>query len=500
MFSPYFWSLLLLPAIVHAAVPSQVESRQAKPNITQCLTTAKVPLYPSNSTNFTQAINPFNQRLRFTPVAVAVPTTVAQVQAAVSCGVGLNITISPKSGGHSYASHAQGGENGHLMVDLKYFNSVVYDNVTKVATVGPGSRLGNVAQALWNQGKAAISHGTCPGVGVGGHVLGGGYGYISHTHGLALDNLISANVVLANGKSVTASKSQNSDLFWALRGAGPSYGIVTSFKFQTFPAPNNNTVFSYGFNFNYTQLRNAHAVIQDYAATSMPLVMNMRLMINSYSTSLLGVYYGTQAAFKEEIAPLLARLGKPSSTSIRSRTWIDGLSDYAYGSLTTPLNYDAHETFFAKSLMTVNVNDDALDAFWVYYNTTARKNNRAWYLLIDLHGGPTSAITAVPDSDTSYAHRNALLKYEFYDRVYSGSYPSNGFDFLNGWVAAITETMEDTQYSPFGMYYNYADTSLSSSEAHSHYWLGHYAKLKTVKRSYDPTSVFSNPQAVLRGD
>jgi len=171
--------------------------------------------------------------------------------------------------------------------------------------------------------------------------LHGGYGYSSHTHGLALDNLVSADVIIANGSLVTASKTTNSDLFWALRGAGSSYGIVTSFKFQTFAAPENNTVFTYGFNWNETQIRNGFAVLQDYANTTQPLEMNMRLLLNAYSVSVLGVYYGSQEDFKVAVAPLLAKLGKPSSTSITTRGWIDTLSVYAYDPLTTPLNYDA---------------------------------------------------------------------------------------------------------------------------------------------------------------
>lgn len=152
--------LQLLLAIGTIAAPSCLASRST---ITDCLDTSHVPQYKSGGTNFTQSIKPFNLRLPFTPVAVAVPTTVAQVQAAVACGVKLGITISPKSGGHSYASHGLGGENGHLMIDLKYWNNVTLSNTTGIATVGPGSRLGNVAQALYTQGKAAISHGTCPG-------------------------------------------------------------------------------------------------------------------------------------------------------------------------------------------------------------------------------------------------------------------------------------------------------------------------------------------------
>ena len=119
-------------------------------------------------------------------------------------------------------------------------------------------------------------------VGVGGHVLHGGYGFASHTYGLALDNLISATVVLANSTVVTASNTTNTDKFWALRGAGSSYGIVTSFQFQTFPAPNSNIIFEYVFSFNQSQAQAAHAVLQNYANTTMSAPMNMRFYINAF--------------------------------------------------------------------------------------------------------------------------------------------------------------------------------------------------------------------------
>lgn len=88
-------------------------------------------------------------------------------------------------------------------------------------------------------------HGTCPGVGIAGHSLFGGFGYPSRMWGLALDSIVSLSAVLADGSFITASKDENQDLYWAFRGAGPSFGIVTEFKLQTYPAPKNNIVFSY---------------------------------------------------------------------------------------------------------------------------------------------------------------------------------------------------------------------------------------------------------------
>lgn len=115
-------------------------------------------------------------------------------------------------------------------------------------------------------------------------------------------------------------------------------------------------------------------------------------------------------------------------------------------------------------------------------------------MIVDLHGGPTSAVSAVPIDSTSYVHRPALFKYEFYDRVDSGTYPLNGFSFLDGWVDAITRTMNTTT---FGMYINYADPTLNATQAHTAYWLQHYDRLVSIKQTWDPDRVFENPQAVL---
>ena len=152
-------SLLLAATPIYGAAVSDIQKRTA---LTDCLTAAKVPQNLPGTADFTQAIKPFNLRVPFTPIAVAVPTTVAQVQAAVDCGNKNNATISPKSGGHSYASHGLGGENGHFMIDMKMFNSVSVDS-SGIASVGPGGRLGNIASSLYSQGQRAFSHGTCPG-------------------------------------------------------------------------------------------------------------------------------------------------------------------------------------------------------------------------------------------------------------------------------------------------------------------------------------------------
>lgn len=128
-----------------------------------CLETAKVPFYESDAKDWEDYASPFNERLEYTPAAIAVPTTTEQIQLAVSCGAEHGVKVTPKAGGHSYASLGLGGEDGHLVIQLDRMYNVTLDTETNVATVGPGARLGHLAVELFDQGNRAISHGTCPG-------------------------------------------------------------------------------------------------------------------------------------------------------------------------------------------------------------------------------------------------------------------------------------------------------------------------------------------------
>jgi FAD/FMN-containing dehydrogenase len=142
-----------------AAILLGIEAVTASPaiaKVVKCLSAAQIPQDLPNSPQFAAEIIPYNLRVNFTPIALAVPRNVPQVQTAVECAAQYGVKVNPKSGGHSYAGHSIGGEDGHLVIDLKYFDSVEF-GTNNVATVGPGARLGHLALALYNQGKRAIA-------------------------------------------------------------------------------------------------------------------------------------------------------------------------------------------------------------------------------------------------------------------------------------------------------------------------------------------------------
>jgi hypothetical protein len=154
----FFISLALtgLPVLRAGSPPGKRET------VEECLATAGVPYNARGSRAWSQDVAPFNLRLPFKPVAIAVPTTIGHIQGAVACTAKLGLKASPKGGGHSYASLGLGGQDGHLVIELDRMSAVrLKDDNT--ATVQGGARLGHVATELYAQGKRAISHGTCPG-------------------------------------------------------------------------------------------------------------------------------------------------------------------------------------------------------------------------------------------------------------------------------------------------------------------------------------------------
>lgn len=163
------------------------------------------------------------------PVAIARCRTAEEVRTAISTGREYNLEIAVRGGGHSFAgsSTCEGG----LMIDLSQMREVSVDPAGRRARCGGGATWADVDAATQEFGLATpggiISH-----TGIGGLTLGGGMGWLTRQAGLALDNLVGAEVVTADGRIVRASTSENSDLFWALRGGGGNFGVVTEFEYQ----------------------------------------------------------------------------------------------------------------------------------------------------------------------------------------------------------------------------------------------------------------------------
>jgi FAD/FMN-containing dehydrogenase len=166
------------------------------------------------------------------PAMIARCADVADVIAAVNFGRERDLLVSIRGGGHN-AGGLGVCDNG-LVIDLSLIRYVHVDPATRTVRVGGGSTWGDVDHAT-HAFSLAVPSGIISTTGVGGLTLGGGLGHLTRKFGLAIDNLIAADVVLADGRYVQASEQQNSDLFWALRGGGGNFGVVTEFVFKANP-------------------------------------------------------------------------------------------------------------------------------------------------------------------------------------------------------------------------------------------------------------------------
>ncbi|KAI0159987.1 putative glucooligosaccharide oxidase [Hypoxylon sp. FL1284] len=459
--------------------------------LVDCLTGSSTAVDEVGSDDYDRDVTPFNERLAFTPAAIAVPTTVEQIQSAVACGSTLGYKVSAKCGGHSYASLGLGGEDGHLIIELDRMNEVKLDTETNIATAQSGTRLGHLAAELFAQGNRAISHGTCPGVGISGHVLHGGFGMSSHTRGLALDWVRGMEVLLANGTLINASKTENKDVYWGLMGAGSNFGIVTKYELDTFEPPANVTWFVASVPLKQNTTVAALEALEDYALNTMPAELNMRLYATRQFTQLEGTYQGNKTDLEAALKPLLDKMGGRLATS-QTTTWIGGLEHFATVKLNQTYPYtQIPENFYGTSLELMGLHGEPAKNFANYWFNVAKNETAHWYLQMDIHGGKNSAVWKADPDLTSYAHRDKLYILQFY--MATDDTPQKGIDFVNGWKSATTSAMTAADW---GMYFNYPDTQLDRAKAQEMYWGKNLPRLQKLKAELDPNELFYYPVSV----
>ncbi|KAJ6507075.1 glucooligosaccharide oxidase [Mycena sanguinolenta] len=488
--------LLNLAAILLSAVAQNITDLQ------NTLSAHGVSAVYATDENFTTISQAFNRRFTISPIAVAFPISVAQVSAAVAAGASQNLEVVARSGGHSYIANGLGGKDGALVVDMSKLKAITVRSSNNTALIETGNRLGDVALALNAKGRA-MPHGTCSYVGIGGHSGYGGFGFTSRIWGLALDVVKSATVVLGNGTIVFASANVNPDLYWAIRGASPSFGIVTSIEVQTFPAPPSAIVLEYIWNdLDISTAADSITSFQTFAVTNVPPQLGAELLFTKGSSSgkvnlqLNGAWYGAPELFNTTIAPYLNTLPATSSANIFPGSYIDSVVTLASPQgLNTSAAPDESDTFYTKSLMTPSaapMSAAAIEAFAAYMTTEGFSSTTEWFAEVELYGGSASAINAVPLDSTAFAKRDTLFTIQFVSASAALPYPAAGFTFLDGMVASILNN-EPTDWN-YGTYLNYIDDRLPN--AANLYYGTHYPRLKALKAALDPKDTFRFPVGV----
>lgn len=362
------------------------------------------------------------------------------------------------------------------------------DNTTWQATIGSGTLLGDVTTRLHDAGGRAMSHGTCPQVGSGGHFTIGGLGPTSRQFGAALDHILEVEVVLANSSIVRANEDQNQDLFWAIRGAASGFGIVTEFIVRTEPEPGTAVKYEYSFKIGTTEERaslfkNWQAYMSNPNLTR-KLASTLTLLQDTLIIT--GTFFGTQEEYDD--LQIGSQFPGADGTADVFQNWLGLVGDWVEEAA-LELVGGIVSNFYAKSSSWTPqtlMSSDTIDKMFEYIDS-ADKGTLLWFLLFDFQGGYTSD---VPANATSYAHRDVLFWLQSYSVNLLGSVSQTQINFLDQLNSIVTPTG-----TPYAAYPGYVDPLMSNGpEA---YWGSNLPRLQEIKAEVDPKNVFQNPQSPL---
>lgn len=402
------------------------------------------------------------------PAYVLQPTSVGDVQAGVRFAAGEGLSLSVRGGGHSFAGFST--NDGGVVIDLGQLANVeIIDKERHLTRIGGGATWGQVSAALAPHGLA-ISSGDTKGVGVGGLTLTGGIGWKVRKYGLALDNVVAAEVVTASGEVVRATAAENPELFWAIRGGGGNFGIVTTFEFVAHPTTD---VFYGKIAFPASE---AATVLQGWA-NYLRIAPEELTSIASFANPFAG---GPEAPVEIHIAvdsddPLFAaktigpirRLGTVLDDDVALRPYGETLE----GGVTPPpgIQITTRSAFVEK--------DSVPAALQIL--TEVGASERSPFIAVRSVGG---AVSRVPDDATAYAHRQAELMFA---TVVVGPKPV---------VDAARPTLDAIwgRLAPHvnGAYANFL-TSATEQDVAAIYPAQTYKRLAAVKRQYDPGNLFA---------
>lgn len=472
-------------------------------HIFESLSRKDVPFIRRDDPTWKTYAQTYNQRLYYEPLVIVIPETAQHISDAVVCASDHGIKVQAKCGGHSYASFSNGGADGAMVVHMCNFRSVSVDQVTGIAKVGGGTRLGPLGLAVWEQGRRALAHGTCSAVGIGGHYTHGGYGHFSRVWGLAMDQIVALDVVLADGSLVHADAAHYADIFDAMRGAADMIGVAVNFYLQTKPAPAKivrweldlasiapvvNVDKAVDAFIHFQELAQDTALIE--AGISFGLILGPGPWYH-----VAGVYIGSEENFKSEMqSKILNGLDHLLQLKSKELNWIDALKNLAGDDLTVAATYNEQSNFYAKSVAIPEpgATRENIRDYMSFIATDGQNQDFGWYAIMDLYGGVGSKINS-KGSSAIYRDRGSMWVVQcqaFVER--DEPFPQKGITFL----IALNKTLV-SELSTIGAYLPYVDSEYDRKTAqHMYYGEALLARLQAIKGRVDPRNVFSNPHSV----
>lgn len=426
--------------------------------------------------DYDEARKVWNGMIDRRPVAIVQCVRADDVAAAIDFARRHGLDISMRGGAHHIAGNAVC--DGGLVIDFSRMKAVHVDPERRLAVVEPGATLGDFDEAAQRHGLATPL-GINSTTGIAGLTLGGGFGWLTRKHGMTIDNLVSAQVVMADGNQVTASDAERQDLFWALRGGGGNFGVVTQFEFMLHRVGPEVTAGLIVF-----PLSAAPSVLRQYRdfAASAPDELSVWAVmrhapplpflpqeVHGQPALVLAVFYAGDASDAQGTIAPLRGFGTPWGEHIGAMPYVQWQK--AFDPLLTAgaRNYWKSHNFAALS-------DAAIDAL---YGCAQRLAGPECEVFLGQLGG---AASRVPADAAAYGHRDARFVMNVHARWQSAADDKTHI----AWARDVFDVTGP--YASTGTYVNFmtADDGDRVAQAYG----ANYGRLAEVKAKYDPDNVF----------
>ena len=434
-------------------------------------------LVTRSSANYEEVRAVWNAMIETRPALIARCTTAADVQRCVRFAATNNLLFSIRGAGHNIAGSAL--VEGGLTIDLSQMREVEVDPVSATAIIQPGATLGDVDAATAEHGLA-LPVGINSTTGIAGLTLGGGFGWLSRKHGLTIDSLLSADVVTVSGDLVTASETENADLFWGLRGGGGNFGVVTSFTFGLYevgpellcglvvhPFSDAPDLMRYyrEFTSNCSDELTLWMVLRD--APPLPFlpeeVHGTKVVVFAF------VYAGDPAEGERLVAPLRS-YGSPHGEHVGVIPFAG--FQQAFDPLLTPgaRNYWKSHNF-------ASLEDGLVTEILSSVETLPSPQTEIFIAQV---GG---AAARLPIDSTAYPHRDAAFVLNVHTRWEDASDDRLCIDWARAFFDATAP------FSTGGVYVNFVSEAADAARVQAAYGSS-YPRLREIKAKYDPDNAF----------
>ncbi|XP_057763851.1 berberine bridge enzyme-like 21 [Salvia miltiorrhiza] len=518
-------SVLIFLNLVIIFAYASAQNQNVYDSFVQCFSETKIPeseitkiVYSPNSPLFTNVLESYIRNRRFNvsttpkPSVIVTPTSAAQVSAAVVCVRKLGVQLKIRSGGHDYEGTSYVSDVAFVILDMFNFRNVDVDIADESAWVESGAYLGELYYRIWEKSKVhAFPAGICPTVAAGGHISGAGYGNMLRKHGLTVDHLVDAKIVVADGR-ILDRKSMGEDLFWAIRGGGgASFGVIISYKIKLVAVPATVTVFrleKYAAD-NATDVVFQYQQIADKVDDRLFIRTLLQPITRNKQRSVRATFIGLFLGGADDLLPItdaqFPKLGLRKS-DCREMSWIDSVLFWGnFDNTTSPaallsrtpdsVNFLKRKSDYVKKPISIS----GLEKIFKKMVELGKVG-----LVFNAYGG---RMAEIPESETPFPHRAGNI----FKIQYSVNWDEEGAAADKNYMDQIRSLYSFmapyVSKNPREAYLNYRDLDIGTTDNGENsysdgkvygvkYFKSNFDRLVKVKTAVDPDNVFRNEQSI----